>query len=295
MNLYNHMAVFASIAEAGSITRAARHLGLPKSTVSHKLKELEDHLGAVLVHRTTRRLSLTEQGQDFFLSCKEMVRIGDNATRMLTDSNIEPSGDLVIGCPYAMSDSILPRLIAAYLARYPRVNIRIIASNDRLDLLDHSIDIAFRFGSLEDSASLITRRVQNLDRKLLASPGYLASAGPLNQPADLKDHQCILSSNTPVWSFVTGPQISPVKRIQVNDLILARSLAIENAGICLLPEILARHAAGQGDLVEVLPGFPVTPGPLAMIYLRHAVGNIAIRRFIDLFQEIDKPVDRRNG
>lgn len=288
MILYNHMAVFACIAQQGSITGASDKLELPKSTVSLKLKELEEQLGIRLIQRTTRTLTLTEHGQLFYEHCQEMLSAGDAAARTMQGLQDEPRGNLKLTCPFGLSDTRLHRTIARYCERYPRVKLEVRASNTRVDIIKEGIDIALRLGTLEDS-SLVARKVTECRRWALASPRYLEHHNRPNKPHDLTQHRCIVSSFTPHWRFTDGKKlhtITPTPHVRVTDVVMARELAIAGVGICMLPDILLASELDTGALVPVLPDYPMEVGDLNLLYPSRKLQSSAIKRFIDTALEV---------
>ncbi|MEM1112762.1 MAG: LysR family transcriptional regulator [Pseudomonadota bacterium] len=282
------MAVFACIAEEGSITGASRRLELPKSSVSLKLKELEEQLGVRLFQRTTRRLTLTEHGSLFLEQCREMIEAGDAATRTMQGLQNEPRGTLKITCPYGMSDGRIPQVIKLFSERYPRIKLQVLARNERVDLVKEGIDIALRLGVLEDS-SLIARKVTTCTRWPLASPDYLARHAPPVAPDDLARHRCIVSAYTPRWSFTRGKQlqtVSPSPFIRVTDVGMAKQLAIAGLGICMLPDMILNREIEDGLLVPLLRDYPMERRDLNLLYPSRKLQSSSVKRFIETTLEV---------
>ncbi len=288
MFLYNHMAIFACIAHEGSITAASNKLELPKSTVSLKLKELEEQLGVRLMQRTTRTLTLTEYGRRFYEQCREMQEVGDAATRMMQGLQEEPAGTLKVTCPFGMSDGRFPQVIQLFSERYPRVRLQVLSSNERVDIVKEGIDIALRLGVLEDS-SLIARRITACQRWPLASPAYLAQHGAPEKPQALLKHRCIVSAFTPRWTFLEGKRVhavDPVPHLRVTDVVMARELAISGAGICMLPDMLLKSEIADGLLVPLLPDYPMETRDLNLLYQSRKLQSPAVKRFVETALEV---------
>lgn len=288
MFLYNHMAVFACIAREGSITSASKKLEPPKSTVSLKLKELEEQLGVRLMQRTTRSIKLTEYGTRFYEQCQEMLNLGDAATRMMQGLQEEPSGTLRLTMPFGMSFGRILELIHRYSERYPRVKLQILSSNERLDIVREGIDIAVRLGVLEDS-SLIARRITRCRRWPLASPAYLAEHGTPETPRGLAEHRCIVSAFTREWTFRSGKQVqavTPSPYMRVTDVVMAKELAMAGAGICMLPDLLLTSEIDDGLLVPLLPDHPMETRDLSLLYQSRKLQSPAIKRFVETALEV---------
>ncbi len=288
MFLYNHMAIFACIAREGSITGASEKLELPKSTLSLKLKELEEQLGVRLMQRTTRSLTLTEYGSNFYEQCQQMLEVGDAATRMMQGLQDEPSGTLKLTLPFGMSYGRILEAIQLFSERYPRVQLQVLSSNERVDIVRDGIDIALRLGVLEDS-SLIARRVTECRRWPLASPGYIAAHGAPTTPRDLAKHRCIVSAFTQTWSFRTGKSvqtITPPPYIRLTDVVMARDLAIAGAGICMLPDLMITSEIDDGLLVPLLTDHPMETRDLNLLYQSRKLQSPAIKRFVETMIEV---------
>jgi len=286
--IFNHMAIFAAIVNEGSFTQAAKVTGVPKSTVSLKLKELESELGVRLIHRTTRQLTLTDHGQQFYQQCQQLVNLGENATRSMQGLQKEPAGKLKLSSPFGMSDSFLPETLRRYQQRYPKVDIQLISTNQRVDILQQGIDIAFRFGLLEDS-SMIARTIKRCQRWVLASPAYIEREPALLSPTQLRDHRCIVSQYSPQWEFADGKRkiaIQPHPHIQVTDIVMAKSLALKGIGICMLPDISAKREVEAGTLIPLLPNYPLEQRDLNLVYPSRNLQSAAVKCFIETIFEV---------
>lgn len=286
--LFNHMAIFVAIVDEGSFTQAAKSIGVPKSTVSLKLKQLESQLGVRLIHRTTRQLTLTDQGKLFYPQCRQLVVLGESATRSMQGLQKEPMGTLKLSSPFEMSDSFLPEALRRYQQRYPKVDIQFSSTNERIDILQQGVDVAFRFGVLEDS-SMIARTIRRCERWILASPDYINAAPALLNPAQLREHRCIVSQYTPQWEFSDGKRkiaVQPHAHIQVSDLVMAKNLALKGAGICMLPDISVNREIEAGSLIPLLPNYPLAQRDLNLIYPNRNLQSPAVKHFIETVFEV---------
>lgn len=283
------MALFVQVAHAGSFTAAASATGLPKSTVSQRVAELETALGVRLLHRTTRRLSLSAAGQVYLTHCETMLDAAHAADAAISRLRDEPAGNLRLTAPEASGILLLPPLLAAFHARYPAVTVECVITDAHLDLVAERIDLALRTGQLGDS-TFVSRRVGTVRRVLVASPTYLQRHGTPAQAADLARHQLLLHDVLPQW-----PLRSEGKTVQVpatgaslraNNLNTLRGLAVAGAGIGLLPWFMVRDALEAGSLQLVLPEHPPTDNSYYVVYpgRRHRPAALsALLEFIDQF------------
>src|SRR5215470_17666642 len=177
--------IFVRVAQLESITRAARSLGMPVSTVSRRLSVLESELGASLLRRTTRRVSLTAQGREYFNQCREPLTVLQEAERVLTQAQQEPEGLLRISVPVVLSQEPFLEFVSRFLRDHARIRIDLFITNLYLDLVAENVDLAIRFGELQDS-SVIATRIGRSVRYLVATPGYSEHRKLPTEPADLE-------------------------------------------------------------------------------------------------------------
>ncbi|MFC4160778.1 LysR family transcriptional regulator [Chitinimonas lacunae] len=278
------MAIFAEVADCGSFTAAARRLGLPKSTVSQRVSQLEDRLGVRLLQRTTRRLGLTSAGQLYLGHCLRMLdaaRAAEAAVSLLREA---PAGRLRLTAPEASGTLLFPALLAVFCQQYPAVEIDLVVSDTQLDLVAERIDLAFRTGRLDDS-SLICRRIGPVRRALVASPGYLDRCGRPEHPAHLPLHRCLLHHPLPQWPLGNLDPIEPPPALSSNSLAFLRQAALADAGIALLPVFTCRDDLAAGRLETVLPAFPPRPNDYFAIYPSRAHPTAALTAFLRFIDE----------
>ncbi|MEK9713334.1 MAG: LysR family transcriptional regulator, partial [Thalassolituus sp.] len=261
----NEMAIFVHVVEAGSFTGAARHLGLPKSTVSRKITQLEERLGVRLIQRTTRSLRLTDTGNAYYNQCARILGEIEEANIAVTRMQSTPTGTLRITAPVLFGSTVLSGLIAEFCDKHPQVTIDMVLSDQKLDLVQEGIDVAFRVGTLEDS-SLIGRHLGDVRSILCASPDYLKAHGTPAHPDQLADHHLMTLSPWPSWQLC-GPAEQTYNhhvkaRIQVNDFASIYTLALSGAGIAPLPTLIAAPAIRTGSLQSVLPDWPFEASPI---------------------------------
>jgi DNA-binding transcriptional LysR family regulator len=281
------MRVFSKLAETGSLTAAARELAMPKQSVSRRLAELESALGVQLAVRTTRKLRLTEIGRAYAMRCSEVARLADEANRAALDELESPRGVLRITADHTFGEAFLPELACDYVQRYPDVQLDVVLTSRKVDLVEEGFDVAFRVGRLPDS-TLVARRLGPARLIACAAPSYLAHRGAPKTPEALADHDCI--DHTPGegptrWPFA-GPDgplpIAIEGRIRVNSLPMARASAIAGLGITCLPAFACADDLRTGRLVEVLASFSLDVGGVYLVYPHHRYLAARVRRFVDL-------------
>lgn len=282
----NQTAVFVKVVQAGSFSAAARLLGLPTSTVSHRVATLEKRLGVTLLQRTTRRLKLTEVGELYFQHAVTGLGHMLEAEAAVSESVGEPAGLLRVTAPADIGDHILAGLLSAMRQRYPKIRIELVLLDRYVDLIAEGIDVAIRTGALKDS-SLIARHVGTTRWVAFASPAYLATSPPLDAPQSLRQHSCL--QFTPLgkdsWTLIHQKSSVTVPlngEIIVNDIRVIRSMALAGQGVALLPLYLCREECAAGNLVQVLPDWHAKADPLHLVYPRQRFIPPKLRAFVDL-------------
>lgn len=283
----NDILVFARVVEAGSFTGAARLLRAPKTTVSRRIAALEQAVGARLLQRTTRSLAMTEAGRLYYERSSEALRLIDEANLRLAEARTEPSGTIRISAPAGFADHLLNSAVFDFLAAHPKTKAELILTDDRLNLIEHGIDLAFRTGILPDS-TLIARKLGTTHRILCASPDYLTRFGTPQVPADLARHACVIvgpSVEGASW-LLEGPEsqetVAVSGRFAVNDMHSALSATIAGYGIAQLPHQLARPALQDGRLQRILEDHTMSAGGLYVVYPSSRHLSPLIKAFIEL-------------
>ncbi len=282
--------VFTEVVDAQSFSRAARRLGMPTSTVSARIARLEERLGATLIRRTTRQLSVTPLGQRYYDHCVSALAEMAAAERELAEASEEPTGPLRISAAADLAQFKLVPVIDAYLARYPRTTVDLSVTNRHVDLIAEDIDLAVRIGTLPDS-SLVARRYLDGRMGLWATQAYLERHGTPRAPSDLAGHQLVrLSRETEALRLRDAeghpvPMDMPV-RIAVDDMQSCRSFTLAGAGIAILPDFIG--GAPDAPLVRVLPGIASAPVPLAFVYPAQRFVPRTVRAFIDLAMAMER-------
>lgn len=284
------MALFALVAENGSFTAAAQKAGLPKSSVSHRISQLEQQVGLRLINRTTRKLNLTFAGEHYLVHCREMLAASVRAEYAIQRLRDNPSGRLRITCPAGIGATLLARMNAEFQRRYPDVSLEVCISDDVLDLVESGFDVALRTGKPQGS-SLIGRMIGHCPRYMMASPDYLARFEPLTHPRQLVDHRSITHKAWSEWLLRRGSEdyrYLPDNAHMTDNLVYARESAISGAGITLLPAFLLEDKVGTGALVPVLSDWLVEGNDLWLAYPSRKLNSPALMSYIDFAMQFDE-------
>ena len=290
MSDLNEIVVFAKVVETKSFTAAAQQLGLPKSTVSRKVSQLEERLAARLIQRTTRKLSLTEAGQAFYERCARIVTEIALAEQLVTDMQSTPRGLLRVTAPVDLGSFRLAALTASFLKEHPDLHVNLDCSDRIVDLVDEGYDLAVRFGPLNES-SLIARRVMGVTFRLYATQAYIDSHPPLREPDDLSEHELIAfvpSARLMTWTM-HGPadataELTPSTRLTSNNLLSVRHAVQAGAGVAFMPEFV-KCDHGTDDLRVVLPDWHGGSGDVFAVY--PSIRNLSpkVRVYLDYLSE----------
>ena len=283
----NSIEIFLKVVEKGSFSAAARAMQLPNSTVSVKVSQLEDSLGVSLLNRTTRKVSVTETGMQFYKRCVHAMDEINSAREEATHTTKEPSGNLRVTAALDFSQYIMPKLIKRFTDQYPKVTVELIASNQRLDLVAENIDVALRVGKMQDS-TLISRRIGDRARVgLYASPDYLSKHKAPEHPRDLAEHEMIGFANrrdNPV-ELTSGRSkytVNRRSRVSCDDPQVAKALLIEGMGIGLSTNFHVSTEVEKGILVPVLPDWTYLTVQMSLVYPQQRFLPLRVRRFIDV-------------
>jgi DNA-binding transcriptional LysR family regulator len=277
------IAVFVKVVEAGSFSGAARLLNMPKTTVSAKVAALEKRLGVNLIQRTTRKLNVTESGDKYFHHCANAIREVELGEAALHSSQSKPTGLLKVTVPVDLGHTLLPRITAAYLAKYPDVSVELLVTNRSVDLVGEGIDLAIRAGALKDS-SLIAKRFFELRANLWASPAYLKQCGKISHPRDLVKASFVGFSKTRSITLTDGKsevETGVTGRASADDLETIKALLILGEGIGWLPDFLAADAVANGALEPVLKRWDVKlGGAFYFVYTGRKYASPKVQAFI---------------
>ncbi len=287
-NLRN-MAVFAYVVERRSFSAAARDLGVTTSAVSQQIRALEEEMGIVLMHRSTRKLSLTESGEAFYQSCQEMVEAAEQGRSRVNELRDDVVGDLRIATtPELCVNHIVPAL-SQWMQSHPQLNIHFEVENKNIDLIESRIDIALRMSPGLADSSMVARPLFQVNQILCASPEYLARYAPIKTPEDLQQHTMIAMellkepSQCEFIDPVTGKRLSVLlnARLFTNNVFLMKSLCTTGQGLMRVLHIDVQKELANGELIEVLPEWPMPGYTLYALTLRRERQPLKVTRCLE--------------
>ncbi|AXF85770.1 HTH-type transcriptional regulator DmlR [Ephemeroptericola cinctiostellae] len=255
MKQLNDMGLFVEVVKAMNFRRAAEVLGMPSSTLSRRISALEKAIGLRLLHRTTRKIELTEAGQVYFERCKRIVEEARLAHEQLGDMLAQPSGVLRVSLPVDFSVTYLAPLIAEFARQFPLIDFDLNASPRNVDLVGEPFDVAIRMGEPVDSL-LIARPLASLSTHIYASPDYIEQKGEPKQPADLSHHECLYMLKANTWLLHDDTQshhVAVSSRFMLNSMGMVRRFAALGMGVAILPAGIAADDVAHGLLQQVLP------------------------------------------
>ncbi len=290
----NEMAIFAEVAKTGSFTAAAASLGVPKSTVSRKVSNLEARLEARLLQRTTRSLSLTEVGEAYYAQVLVMMRAAREAESVANSLTSGPTGTLRITAPPLLGEVFLWDIAHEYMDLYPEVDVDLMLHMRLVDLVGEGFDLAIRVSRNEDS-SLIARILGQTYLVCAASPEYLDTHGRPEHPRDLAHHECMsyaARSDAFEWTLRRGDGLDAETecvavdgRLKVNSFDILRKAAVANRGIALLPRLMYTHEFESGALERILPEWNTPAAQVYALYPTRRHLSEKVRAFLDLLTE----------
>jgi DNA-binding transcriptional LysR family regulator len=296
MDRSSDMAVFVTAIESGGFSAAARQLGQTPSAVSKHVARLEDRLGARLINRTTRRLSLTAEGEAYFGRARRILADIEDAEQAISQSSGTPQGELRVNTSVAFGQSQLVPLLPAFLDRYPQLRIKLTLNDRIVDLVEEGDDVAIRIADLADS-NLIGRKLADSRRILCASPDYIARHGRPAVPADLARHRCLVPNYASALSNLEFEGPDGIERIHVSGAFESNNadslyrLALAGLGIVRFAEFMVGADVRAGRLVPLLQEFDRGRSPPIMAVYPHKKHlSPRVRAFVDFLVEKFTPV-----
>lgn len=280
------MALFVEVVKAKGFRGAAEVLGMPNSTLSRRISALEKFIGLRLLHRTTRKIELTEAGRIYFERCKRIVDEARLAHEQLGEMLASPSGLLRVSLPVDFAVTYLAPLIAEFAGLYPGITFDFDLTPRRVDLVSEPYDVAIRMGESPNS-QLIARPLASLTPNLYASPGYLELFGEPGSPQELENHECLSILKPGAWALNDGEQTLSVPvhaRFTLNSVGMIRRLATLDQGIVLMPEEIVADELEQGRLQRILPVWKGIPMPVYAITETRLL-PAKTQRFIEFLRE----------
>jgi DNA-binding transcriptional LysR family regulator len=296
MDIATQMIMFAAVVENGGFSAAARDLGVTPSAVSRQIGQLEDRLGTRLLNRSTRRISLTEVGREFYSRCAEVSQNVQEAQSLVENMVDHPQGTLKVAATVAFAKGQLLPLLPEFLAQNPDLKVSLDATDRVIDLVEEQVDVAIRFTEQIDDSSVVSRKLATNRRVYVASPAYVAAHGMPGSPQDLVHHNCLRISTVEAWNNWTfddgaGPQRMPIKgNFEANSADAIYYAVLAGVGIARLSTYLVNDALAQGRLVRVLPDYADETSDILAIYSNRRNLSPNVRAFIDYFAAKFGPV-----
>lgn len=296
MDKFSALRAFVEVVEAGGFSSAGRRLDLAASSVVRAVDALEASLGAVLLNRTTRQVTLSDAGSVYYARAKRLLEELAEADALVSDRGSEPSGPLRVSVPVAYGVRCIAPHIAAFLARYPKLDIDLQLSDERVDLVVDRIDVAIRLGEAAPSADVVARQYGTFQRYVVASHAYLDAHGTPATPGELVDHACLrfhFGGDQQAWTFADAHGAAKVivaGRLKSNHSEVLRDAALEGAGIALLPDWLVDADVRSGRLRRLFEQYEVTPDAarsvITALYLPNQRGSKRVAAFIDFVESL---------
>jgi len=286
---FDNMRVFAKVVESGSFTGAAARLSISASMVSQHVKELEERLGARLLNRTTRKVSLTETGRAYYERCTRLLADLEETEQAVSDMHAAPRGELRVNATPTFGILQLAPAIADFTARFPAISVELMLSNRMADLIEESLDVAVRVGLVPDS-SLIARQLAPCRMVVCGAQSYFEKHGIPRTPVDLTNHNCLTVAVTGLsyyrmWRLTapdgTALNLSPIGNLRSNSGAVLKVAALAGHGLVCLPTYLVGDALQSGRLVTVLDGYTAPPLTLRALYPHNRHLSAKVRAFVD--------------
>lgn len=293
MNKLQAMEVFVQVVDAGSFSRAAGNMQLPRATVSTLIQGLEQALSVRLLHRTTRQLTVTADGAAYYERCIRILSDVRDAEESLSRNRLNPGGRLRVDTSTGLASKILVPALPAFFERYPDIQLELGSSDRTVDLIEEGVDCAIRGGELVDS-SLIARRIGVLNFVTCAAPSYVEKYGMPQHPDDLARHRCVnyFSAKTGKiygWNFVRGAERIDVPlpgMIALNDGNAYVEAGLAGLGIVQITDYLLEEHVKAGTLVQVLPDWGTDPLPVHVVYPQNRHLSAKMRAFVEWVAEL---------
>ena len=286
----NLLMLFLEIVNAGSISQASVRLQSPKATLSRKLRQLEEQVGAVLLKRGPHTRELTDVGRALLYHCERIAADASIASRIAAEMQSHLSGAMHISIPFGLGNTWISRALTQFALTHADVKLTIDVTNRWVDVSEEPYDVAIYIGRVRNE-HLPVRMLAELPRGIYASPAYIERAGAPRCPSDLLKHDCIALEtqiNDGLWTLPDPDDGSPVRlspRMTVNDVVVAREMALAGLGLAMLTHALCEAEVGAHKLVRLLPEHSIPPIPMVATFLERRHMPLRTRAFIDLLAE----------
>lgn len=288
MDTLEAMSVFVRVVERGSFSAVARELGTTQPTISKQISALEQRLGGRLIARSTRQLSLTDEGQRYYQQCRDILAAIDNAEHSFQTGREAVAGPLRVASSVSFGRLQLAPRLRGFLQVHPQVSVDLQLSDQNVDLLSEGVDVAIRIGELKDS-NLIARQIGLTRRLTVASPAYLAQHPGPQTPEELAQHNCLLFTllkQVDTWSFDDGRYSVQVRgNVHSNNSEAIREMVLSGLGISLSPSWLYREDIDAGRVVQIMPKHTPSSLPIYAVFPANRRQSARVRTFVDFLAE----------
>jgi DNA-binding transcriptional LysR family regulator len=288
MDTLEAMSVFVRVVERGSFSAVARELGTTQPTISKQISALEQRLGGRLIARSTRQLSLTDEGQRYYQQCRDILAAIDNAEHSFQTGREAVAGPLRVASSVSFGRLQLAPRLRGFLQVHPQVSVDLQLSDQNVDLLSEGVDVAIRIGELKDS-NLIARQIGLTRRLTVASPAYLAQHPGPQTPEELAQHNCLLFTllkQFDTWSFDDGRYSVQVRgNVHSNNSEAIREMVLSGLGISLSPSWLYREDIDAGRVVQIMPKHTPSSLPIYAVFPANRRQSARVRTFVDFLAE----------
>lgn len=290
---FSRMVLFAKIVECGSLSAAGRLLGVPKATISRQLALMEHRMGAPLLRRSTRALSLTDTGRRYFERIRPIVRDAEMAQAEALAEHAAPSGTLKIAAPVAYGQHVLAAKLFAFQQRYPAVRLNLHLNDELVNVVAGGFDLVIRLGRLDDS-DLLSRQLERIDMRLVASPAYLKRAGTPQTVAELANHRGILTRiDLDHWT-IDDQSIRVLWHLCTGNMLVTYDAVCAGLGIAMVPGFMADALIAKGRLVRILPKSRFDQLEVTALQARSVTAPVAIKELLKHLTLKDTAPSRRH-
>ncbi|WP_413613256.1 LysR family transcriptional regulator [Bdellovibrio sp. HCB-110] len=289
----NEVAIFVKVVQVGSFHQAAKLLDMPNSTVSAKVSALEKRLGVTLLHRTTRKLQVTQAGQAFYARSLHAIQELQGAEEEVTSNQGEPQGTLRLTAPTALGSTLLPEVVSLCMKKHPKIHIELIFADRMVDLITEGVDLAIRAGELSDS-SLVAKKLGVGYFAPFASAAYLKAHGTPTHPKELREHTCLQFAplGKEKWELVNKAKskvtVPMPGKLIADDLNVIKDLVLSGEGIALLPTFICESETKRSKVVRILPEWRSDVRPISFVYPPQKFVNPKLKAFIEIATDILK-------
>ena len=295
--LLEHLKAFVAIVQAGSITNASIALDVEQATLSRQLAALEKHLGTRLLFRSTRALSLTDDGEIYLRHATRMLELNDEVEAAIQNGGARLRGRLRVACSNAFGRKLLIPELAEWHARHPHVHVELVLSDQLTPLIENRVDVAFRTAPLQESG-LVARAIGTSRRIVVAAPEYVRRHSPIRRPADLAEHQCIVFSGAErpnTWTFesASGRVTAHVRGwLTLSTVDALQDAVLSGLGIAVMPAWFWARARLDGNIVQLLPEYPLREQTIHAVTSGRPSSTGKVRHFVDYVEQRLRNISR---